>query len=167
MNDSLSPAESPNIDRTILSANQLSIYGAVSSWCESKSAIIIESAGFMRRVSVGMRHTTIQDVNDGFGDRAVLEVKTISHLDDHGIEIFIPSTSGDSTNSWVVKSRGQNHHVDHLRYNDPTGASRKLMQNSRLLNRDLSAVNLKITFLFTKGSGLTSLPMDTATTQIL
>ena len=38
----------------------------------------------------------------------------------------------------------------------------KLMQNSRLLNRDLSAVNLKITFLFTKGSGLTSIPMNIA-----
>ena len=42
------------------------------------------------------------------------------------------------------------------------GALRKLMPDSRLLNRDLSAFNLKITFLFTKESGLTSLPMNTA-----
>ena len=79
----------------------------------------------LRRVSVGMRCTTIQDVNDGFGDRAascreytlsrddpVLEVKTICHLDVHGIEILITSTSGDSTNYWVVISRGPIHHVE-------------------------------------------------------
>ena len=68
----------------------------------------------------------------GFGDRAascreytlsrddpVLEDKTICHLNAHGIEILIPSTSGDSTNFWVVISRGPNHHVGHLRHNDP------------------------------------------------
>ena len=69
-----------------------------------------ESAGFLRRVSVGMHYRTIQDVDDGFGDRTracrkymlprddsnsvinlwikghteigpVLQVKTICHLD--------------------------------------------------------------------------------------
>ena len=82
-----------------------------------------ESAGFIRPISVGMYYRTSDDMNDGFGKltascregtllRAhqdsvvkpwikrhteigpVLEVKTFCHLDVHGIEIQISSTSG-------------------------------------------------------------------------
>ena len=49
----------------------------------------------------------------------VLEGKTICHFDVHGIEILIPSTSGDNTHSWMVISRGPSRHVDELRFNDP------------------------------------------------
>ena len=92
---------------------------------------IYESAGFIRAVSVGMYYRTGDDVNDGFGNLTtlrreytllrvhrdsvvklwiqthteigpVLDVKTFCHLDKHGIEIQIPSTSGDNTNVWMV-----------------------------------------------------------------
>ena len=97
--------------------------------------VLGESAGFMRRVSVGMRHRTIQDVNGGFGDRTgscrefslprepltgqVLEVEIICHLDVYGVEVLIPSTSGNNTNFGVEISRGPLRYVDKLRYNDP------------------------------------------------
>ena len=45
----------------------------------------------------------------------VLEVKTFCHLHVHGIDIQIPSASGDNTNVWVVISRGPNGYVDELR----------------------------------------------------
>ena len=48
----------------------------------------------------------------------VLQVKTTCYLDIYGMEIQIPSTSGDGSKSWVVKSRGSNRHVEELRYND-------------------------------------------------
>ena len=95
---------------------------------------MVESAGFMKRVSVGMRYRTIQDLNDGFRDRTgscgeytlprepligqILAVKTICHLDLYGIEMLIPSTSGNNTNLAVVTSRGPNRYVDESRYND-------------------------------------------------
>ena len=49
----------------------------------------------------------------------VRDVKIICHHGRHGIEIHIPSTSGDNTAVWVVVSRGPNSHVDELRYRDP------------------------------------------------
>ena len=96
---------------------------------------ICESVGFIRPASVGMYYRTSNDTNGGFGNltascreytqpRAhqdsvvtlwvkrsseigpVLEVKIFCHLDVHGIEIQIPSTSGDNTNVWVVIFRG-------------------------------------------------------------
>ena len=108
---------------------------------------IWESAGLMRRVSVGMRYRTIQDVNNGFGDRTgscrektlprndsdsevelwiksnteigtVLEIKTICHPDVYESEILIPSTSGNNTNVWVVMSRSSNRYVDELRHSE-------------------------------------------------
>ena len=100
-----------------------------------------ESAGLIRRVSKGMHYKTIHDVSDGCdGETAacreytksredpeshiktwidcftkigpVLQVKTTCCLDIYGIEIQILSTSGDGSNSWVVKSRGQNRYVE-------------------------------------------------------
>ena len=99
-----------------------------------------ESAGFLRPVSVGMYYRTSEDDNDGFGNptascreytllRAhrdsvvklwiqkrtefgpLLDVKTFCQLDKHGIEIQIPSASGD-TNVWVVICRGPNRYKD-------------------------------------------------------
>ena len=96
---------------------------------------IYESAGFTRPVSVGMYYRTGDDVNDGFGNlttlrreytllrvhrdsvvklwikthteiEPVLDVKIFCHLDKFGMEIQIPSTSGDNTNVWMVISRG-------------------------------------------------------------
>ena len=37
----------------------------------------------------------------------------------NGSEILIPSTSGNGTNSWVVKYRFPSRYVDELRYNHP------------------------------------------------
>ena len=161
---------------------------------------IYEPDGFMRRVSCWntLRKRSRRE-NDGFGDRTgscrdfslsrddprsevelwttgkteigpVLEVKTICHLDVHGIEIYKPprleiipilgwsypeaqtatSTSCDTT----VQSSLQPALKKRIMW-----ASRKLLQNSRLLNRDLSAVNLKIIFLFKKGSGWPPIPL--------
>ena len=102
---------------------------------------IWESAGFMRRVSVGMHDRIIHDLDDGFGDRTaacreytlrrddpkselklwiegqtrigpVLQVRTSCFLDMYGIEIQIPSTSGNGSKSWVVVSRGAKRHVE-------------------------------------------------------
>ena len=96
---------------------------------------IYESARFIRPVSVGMYYRTGDDVNDGFGNlttlrreytvlrahrdsvvklwikthteiEPVLDVKIFCHLDKFGMEIQIPSTSGDNTNVWMVISRG-------------------------------------------------------------
>ena len=109
---------------------------------------IWDSAGFIRRFSVGTLYRTIQDLDDGFGDRIaacreytfprddpeseiklwieghtrigpVLRVKTTCYLNVHGIEIQIPSTSGTGSRSWVVISRGPNRYVDELQHNDP------------------------------------------------
>ena len=49
----------------------------------------------------------------------VLQVKTACSLDIYGIEIQIPSTSGDGSQFWVVVSIGSNRHAEELRYNDP------------------------------------------------
>ena len=83
---------------------------------------ICESAGFIRPISVGMYHTTNDDMNDGFGNLTascreytllrshqdfvvklwiqryteigpVLEVTPLCHLNVHGVEILISSTS--------------------------------------------------------------------------
>ena len=45
--------------------------------------------------------------------------KIICHNGRHGIEIQIPSSSGENTNVWVAISRGPNRYVDELRYRDP------------------------------------------------
>ena len=105
-----------------------------------------------------------------------LRVNTICHLEVHGIEILITSTSGDNTNYWVVISRGPNHHVDELRYNYPDASpasfeeadygSIEETQAEQPTTQSKSQCNQSedhIPFLFTKGSGLTSLPMNTAT----
>ena len=153
----------------IHSANQLSIHGAVASWCEDlaqrfpgQTHVIMEnsvakeneqllqepepqevislvqtqggmmrrltkaceSPWFKRRVSIGMHYKTVHDVNDGFeGTTAgcpnskvtawidghpkigpVLHVNTTCCLGIYGIEIQIPSTTGDGSKSWVVIS---------------------------------------------------------------
>ena len=105
----------------------------------------------------------------------VLEVKTFCHLNVHGIEIQIPSTSGDNTNVWVVISRGSNRYVDELRYKDPEYSPGNLeeadygsMQETdaeqpTTQSRPQCISHLMTTFLFTKGNGKTSLPLSTAT----
>ena len=161
---------------------------------------IYESARFVRPVSVEMYHRTSDDVYDGFPNltascrefsllrahRAslvklwiheqteigpVLGVKTFCYLGKHGIEIQVPSTSGDNTNVWVVICRGPNRHE--LRYNllpndlKQLGyGSKKLMQNNRPFDRDFNAVHLMTTFLCLKETGKTSQRMSTATNTI-
>ena len=151
-----------------------------------------------------MCYRTSDDMNDGFGNptascrefslpRAhqdsvvtlwtqnyaeigpVLEVNTFCHLDVHGIEIQIPSTSGDNTNVWVVISRGSNRYVDELRYKDPEyspgnfeEADYGSMQETdaeqpTTQSRPQCISHLMTTFLLTKGNGKTSLPLSTAT----
>ena len=110
---------------------------------------VCESAGFRRRVSVGMQDKTMHDVNNhGFEGCTgvcreytlsrddpesevklwihghtriglVLQVKTTCYLDIYGIEIPISSTSGDSSKYWVFITRCSNRYVEELRYNDP------------------------------------------------
>ena len=107
---------------------------------ETKVSQICESDGFMRKVSIGQHFRTIQGVNDGFGGKTgscreytlprdqdsepigwisgrtrigpVRQVKTICCLDQEGIEIQVPSTSRDGSNSRIVISRGPNRSVD-------------------------------------------------------
>ena len=140
-----------------------------------------------------MRYRTTDDVKDGFGSRTgscrkytsprahpdspvklwikrdteigpVLEVKTFCHLDVHGIEIQIPSTSRDNYNArWsfpVVQTVTWKSYDTMIQIILQEAlkklimeAFRKLMQNSRLFNRDLSVVYPKTIFLFAKGNG--------------
>ena len=124
------------------------IWNDSEDWIQKSNSVKLESAGFMRLVSVALRYRNIQEVDDGFGDRTrscreitlshgdprsavklwikscteigpVLEVITICHIEIHGIGIKIPSTCGGNTNSWVVISRLPNRSVDELRYTDP------------------------------------------------
>ena len=89
---------------------------------------ICEYAGFMRSVCIGMYFKTIRDVDDGFGGTTgscreytlprdhfhselvgwisghtkigpVLRVRVIGCLDQYGLEIQLPSTSGDGCTS--------------------------------------------------------------------
>ena len=204
-------ADSGNIElmlRTIHSANQLSIDGAVSNWCVDLAEKMHDqtSTGVDRSISEGndeiskqldpqkvgslvrnqlktegvaencwrdhlqrfemmnpdeqlrtlceeggllrMYYRTDDDVNDGFENLIascwectllrihlnsevklwrhkyieigpVRDVKVICHHGRHGIEIEIPSTSGDNTNVWVVTPRCPNCCVDVSRYRDP------------------------------------------------
>ena len=126
---------------TIHSANQLSIYGAVASWCEELAQLIsgqthlsmeksvakandqlyqklegtdtkwrvvkwdknnssLWSAGFMRRVSIGIFHKTIHDVDDGFeGATGACREDTLPREDPDseiiawiGLHVFLIST---------------------------------------------------------------------------
>ena len=90
---------------------------------------------------------TGEDVNDGFGNLIAscreytlsrthpdsepklwiykyteigpdLEVKVVCHHSVYGINIQIPSSSGDNTNVWVVISRSSIRSVDELRYRE-------------------------------------------------
>ena len=47
-----------------------------------------------------------------------LQVKTTCRSDQCGIEIQVPSTSGDGSASWMIISRGSNRYVE-LQCNDP------------------------------------------------
>ena len=49
----------------------------------------------------------------------VIEVKTTCRLDQYGIEIQVPSASGDGSTSWVVLSRGSKRHVAEVQIHDP------------------------------------------------
>ena len=105
---------------------------------------VCEEARFKRTVSKGMYYRTGEDVNDSIASRRectlsrthrnsgvklwiqtyteigpVRDVKIICHHGRHGIEIQIPSTSGDNTIVWVVTFGGPNRYVDELRYRDP------------------------------------------------
>ena len=108
---------------------------------EIKVPQICESAGFMRKVSIGQYFKTIHDVEDGFGGKTqacreytslrdhqdsepvawigghtkigpVLQVKVICCLDQYGIEIQVPSTKRDGSNFRIVKFSGPNRYVD-------------------------------------------------------
>ena len=109
------------------SGNRLRRYGTLKK--KIKFSRVCEDAAFVRRVSVGMSHKTI-DVDDCFGDRTsacrvftlpredpnsriyatipgktsigqVLQVHTARYLDISGIEIQIPSTTRNDPKTWV------------------------------------------------------------------
>ena len=56
----------------------------------------------------------------------VLHVKTFCCLDQYGIEIQVPSTSGDGPTSWIIMSRGPNRHVELNHDPDNSPESREL-----------------------------------------
>ena len=118
-----------------------------------------EEAGFVRTVSKVRYYKTVRDVDDGFGNLIVscrecvlsrthfdseaklwiykytqigpvLDVKVFCHHKVHGIEIQIPSTSGDNTEGWVVISRSSNRYVDESRYRDPEDLPDDIVQQS-------------------------------------
>ena len=111
----------------------------------------------------------------------VLQVTNASRFDIYGIEIQVPSTSGDGSTSWIIMSRGSNRYVEELQYNVPAccpeghelanhtsvwkpharcyQAPRKLVHNSRKRNRTWWATIPKILFQLTKGSGMIFLLM--------
>ena len=121
------------------------IFQILKNWRKrSNSRRHVDLWDFLRRVSIGMHCKTIHDVDEGFEGSTVacrehtmpredprseiightkigpvLHVKTTCCLDIFGIEIQIPSTSGDGSKSWVVMSRGSNRYVEELCYNDP------------------------------------------------
>ena len=60
----------------------------------------------------------------------VLEVKLICQHDVYGIEIQIPSTSGDKTNVWMVISRSRNRSVGELLYGESENLPAEVLQES-------------------------------------
>ena len=119
---------------------------------EEQLRTVSERAGFIRSVSKGMCHRTGEDADDGFGNLIascrehilsrthpdseaqlwifkyteigfVLDVKINCHHNIHGIEIQIPSTSGDKTKVWVVISSDSNRYVDELRHKESDKSS--------------------------------------------
>ena len=97
---------------------------------------VCEDASFWKRVSIGVCHKTVLDVDDGFGDRTpacreytllransdsrcfamipgqttigpVLQVHMKQFLGTHGIEIQMLSTTMKERTSWVVIYRGK------------------------------------------------------------
>ena len=102
---------------------------------------ICESAGFIRKVSIGLCFRAIHGVNDGLGGKTgacgertsprddqdseligwlrghnkigpVLQVRVTCCLDQYGNEIQVPSMSRSGSCSWVVISRGPSRYVD-------------------------------------------------------
>ena len=152
----------------------MDIWGRVSCWNTLRKRSRRENDGFGRPNRIMQRFFVVpwwskirsRTVDPQARRRLAqfLKSRTICHLDVHGIEIYKPprleiipilgwsypeaqtatSTSCDTT----VQSSLQPALKKRIMW-----ASRKVLQNNRLLNRDLSAVNLKIIFLFKKGSG--------------
>ena len=108
---------------------------------EMKASQISESAGLMRKVSVGQYLRTIHDANDGFGGKTgscreytllrdhqdsepigwirghtrigpVRQVRVICCLEQYGIEMQVTSTSRNGSHSWIIISRRPNRYVD-------------------------------------------------------
>ena len=129
-----------------------------------------ESAGFMRRVSIGMYYKTIHDVTDGFGGKTgacreyslphdhqdsdptarigghtnidpVLQVKTVCCLDQYGIEIQVPSTSGDGSTSWIIMSRGPNRYVVELNHDPDNSPESREVANGTSVGRPHAIVS--------------------------
>ena len=65
----------------------------------------------------------------------VLQVTVICCLDQYGIAIQAPSTSGQGSNCWIIISRGPNRHVEEL-YHDPDSfLERREMANHTSVGR--------------------------------
>ena len=109
---------------------------------------ICELASFVHRIDLGMKHKTIPDVDDGFGDFVlawreyillrldlnsrvfaaipggtvigpVLEVHIVLVHGKHGLEIKISSSNDPNRTSWVVICRGKNQFVNELPVPNP------------------------------------------------
>ena len=95
-----------------------------------------------------------------------LDVKVICHHKVHGIDIQIPSTSGDKTKVWVVVSRSSNWYVDELRYrkteNLPEEVAQECMQDQERESIPKVKVQKPI-FLFIKKFGSRCAIMNSVT----
>ena len=95
----------------------------------------------------------------------VLDVNTFCHLDKHGfgMQMFGWSFAEARTATWMsYDTRIQKLLPKDLK-KPILERSNKIMQNDRLVNRELNAVQKIITFLFLNESGKTTLRMSTAT----
>ena len=95
----------------------------------------------------------------------VLDVKVICHHNVHGIEIQVPSTSGDKTNVWFVMSRSSNRDVDELRQRESENLREEVAQECvhYQAKEYCKGKSQKTVFLFMKEFGRTCLPMNTST----
>ena len=111
-----------------------------------------------------------QNLKSNFGSKdtpgLVQFFKSRPHFVLTSAELKFRSLPEDTSKSWVVKSRGTNHYVEELRYNDPDALQKGMhlrimgaLRNQQL-NPILWTTIPKILFRLPNGSGLTFLPMS-------
>ena len=111
--------------RTIHSANQLSIHGAVSSWCIDLSGRmqgqnLLEWMCPFQKKTKRVITTAESARNWFFGKKLTKDSKICGKMAENQKKVGFSSLQhGDNAIVWVVMSRSSSRHVDELRYREP------------------------------------------------